>query len=122
MLIEGLDKLPERRPFDDRELLQHDFALLEERDDLPGAGLRGYLVGARLHARLKVAQAQIDLYGARIAHRAARLEPAEDAAQTRARLDLDARRRGGRSWRLELLLQPEIAARGCQREQGQEHH
>src|SRR5256885_10251522 len=85
MLIQRLEKLPERRSFHHRELLQDDLALLEERDDLARARVRGYLVRARLHARLTAAQAQIRLHGARIAHRARRLEPAEDAAHTRAR-------------------------------------
>src|SRR3984893_19281321 len=106
MVIGRFHKLAERRSFDARELLQDDFALLEELDDLPGAGVRGYLVRARQHARLTAAQAQIDLYGARMAHRAHRLEPAEDAAHTRAGVDLDARGRRRRSGCLELTLQP----------------
>ena len=62
VMLEGAAEIGESRAFGDGELLEHDAALLEQLDDLRGAGARRDFIRARLNARAAAVQAQIQLH------------------------------------------------------------
>ena len=100
VLLEDGEKVGERRPLDDGELLENHLATLEERENRGRARARGNFVGSGLHPRRTPVQAQIPLHRARIVHTAGRLEPRQHVAQAEPGLDVDARADGSGSWRV----------------------